>query len=112
MVLLLENDAYKDDPKMRAVPYTQGIQYKAKPYLQIGYHDGLFGFRILKGFRMSKTKDLRPEPDELPVVVNELIGLSDSTEVNVEDTIPLVQDTLPILDSLATDSTMTTGSLH
>jgi hypothetical protein len=109
IVLLLENDAYADEPEMRAVPYTKGIQHKVKPYLQIGYREGLFGFRIFHGIRMSKTKGLEPEQVE----VEDVKDLLDSLGVNVRDTIPIIHDTISTSDTvIVIDSLAASDSLN
>lgn len=57
VVLLLENDAYQDDPYMRAVPYADGKKNKTFPYLDIIYSDGLFGVKIYHEHHVSAGKE-------------------------------------------------------
>lgn len=57
VVLLLENDAYENDPYMRAVPYADGKKNKTFPYLDIIYSDGLFGVKIYHEHHVSTGKE-------------------------------------------------------
>lgn len=54
VVLLLENDAYQNEPLYRAVPYADGKRNKTYPYLDIVYSPGLFGFKIYHEHHVSK----------------------------------------------------------
>jgi len=56
VVLLLENDAYENDPYMRAVPYADGMKNKTYPYLDVFYSDGLFGVKIYHEHHVSAGK--------------------------------------------------------
>lgn len=61
VVLLLENDAYENDPYMRAVPYADGKRNKSFPYLDIVYSPGLLGFKIYHEHHVSPDTPLDEE---------------------------------------------------
>jgi hypothetical protein len=53
VVLLLENDAYENDPIMRAVAFHDGMRNKSFPFLDIIYSEGLLGFNIYHEHHVS-----------------------------------------------------------
>jgi hypothetical protein len=59
VVLLLENDAYENDPIMRAVPYRDGMRNKSFPFLDIIYSEGLLGFKIYHEHHVSPDPEAR-----------------------------------------------------
>ncbi|MFI5204580.1 MAG: hypothetical protein ACHQF2_08810 [Flavobacteriales bacterium] len=67
-VMLLENDAYQDDPYMRAAPYMQ-VRRKTFPFFDILYRDGLFGIKIYEGYKMSRDLNAKPEVELVEEVV-------------------------------------------
>lgn len=78
-VLLLENDAYKNDPSMRAVPYSDAMKRKKKPYLDLLFYKGLFGLNIFEGWRMSADSEIEidtvitKKPDPIPVDTSSVV---------------------------------------
>jgi hypothetical protein len=56
-VILLEDDAYADNPNMRSVPYADAMRRKSFPYFDIKYTDGLLGFPIFQGQGVSSGKE-------------------------------------------------------
>lgn len=60
VVLLLENDAYENEPQFRAVPYADGKKNKTYPYLDIKYAPGLLGFKIYHGHNVAKEDGTKP----------------------------------------------------
>jgi hypothetical protein len=87
VVLLLENDAYKDDPGMRSTPFNDAMARKEKPFFDILKRKGLFGIYLYDGWTMSPDPNAKPEP----VVEEEIIEEPE-----------IVQDTLTV-DSLVTE---------
>jgi hypothetical protein len=83
-VLLLEGDAYLDEPGMRSFPYLQAIKWRNYPILGIVSNKGLLGIPVFKEIR------LMPDPDQKP----ESETLSEPEVIQPE----------PAVDSLATDS--------
>lgn len=89
-VLLLENDAYKDDPAMRAVPYLDAMKRKKLPYLDLLFHKGLFGLNIFEGWRMSPDPEMKT--DSISVKKTEPVPVDTSTVVT--DTMNISTDSL------------------
>jgi len=87
-VMLLENDAYKDEPEMRAVPYLDAMKRKKLPYLDLLFHKGLFGLNIYEGWRMSANPEIKTDTVDTkkaePVPVDTSIITTDSIDFSAD----------------------------
>lgn len=83
-VLLLEGDAYENDPNMRSFPYLKAIKWRNNPILGIVSYKGLLGIPVFKEIRLMGDPEQKPEPEIQPE--------------------PETTETEPISDSLAVDS--------
>lgn len=95
--LLLENDAYADNPEYRMFEFLDAIKWEENPILNVVFSNGLFGLPVYKESRMM------PDLAELMKQVSE--AESKETEPLPPGT-TITADSLALADSLSLSDTL------